>query len=83
MMRVSITEQKTALEKERGMEVIKSIESNRGNVEVHKPASMGKFHLVCISLIALLIIGSGTLGVFVYKLVSCIMLTMPCNVNPF
>ena len=83
MMRVSITEQKTALEKERCVEVIKSVERNHGNVEVHKPAAMGKFHVVCIILISLLILGSGTLGVFVYKLVSRIMLTMPCNVNPF
>ena len=81
-MRVSITEQKTALEKERCVEVIKSMEKNHGNVEVHKPAVMGKFHAVCITLIALLILGSVTLGVFVYKLVSRIMLTILCNVNP-
>ena len=74
-------EQKTALEKERCVGVIKSIESNHGNVEVHKPTAMGKFHVVCITVIVLLILGSGALGVFVYKLVGSIMLTNPCNIN--
>ena len=41
-----------------------------GNVDVFKPAAMGKFQIVCSVLITLLVLSSVALGVLVNRLVS-------------